>query len=283
MKSNVLNLIGALVIACSASAQSVAPAKVTAWAQHYGGQIVYSYDVENLGASTIKRFLIGRAEQGADLSVAPRSRNETVWLSSDIARSPSGWGSALVYPQESDNFHIEWVEAGYYRQMWPSAPLKEAPIPAPAGGTVGIPPGARATGFSVTVPARDDAYVNGRVTVDVSGDLAVVGLAKGDPTPPVIELEVTRINQNDGRGAWAIFNIRYSASDNFDPAPRTEWLPVTANQPIQASDIEQSKSSASAWTLRVKNEPGRVYTFSARATDASGNSSLKSYRYSVGQ
>jgi hypothetical protein len=39
--------------------QAAALAKVTAWGQRFGGQTVYTYQVQNFGAQPIKQVLIG--------------------------------------------------------------------------------------------------------------------------------------------------------------------------------------------------------------------------------
>lgn len=84
----------------SAWAQAIAPVQVTAWGRHHGAQVVYTYEVRNLGSRPIKRLSVGHcpsggASSGAELSVAPSDTNATSWLSNAVARSPEGWGAAI--------------------------------------------------------------------------------------------------------------------------------------------------------------------------------------------
>jgi hypothetical protein len=71
---------------------------------------------------------------------------------------------------------------------------------------------------------------------------------------------VDRLNQNDGRGSWAIFDVKYSASDNYDPGPVCSFEPITANQPVARGDIVVDKNKSSAWNVKLRNVPGRTYT-----------------------
>lgn len=279
-----LAVVAALAVA-PCFAQTSSAVTVTAWGQHYGGNVLYKYDVRNTGAAPIKRFLVGHnpgeaSGAGAELSVVPNRLGNTFWLPSDVARSPAGWGVMLAPAEEKEKFSLEWIEAGYFSQLWPKArPSAEAPRVIP--GTTGILPGATASEFSVTLPRTDTGYVSGHATVDVGDALATVQMVKGDDTAPTISLNVERVNQNDFRGTWAIFSVRYSVVDNYDLGPVSTFEPISASQPISAGDIVTEKNTANAWNVKLRNVPGRVYTFSVRAFDASGNIAVKQYQYSV--
>lgn len=279
-----LAVIAALAVA-PCVAQTSSAVTVTAWGQHYGGQVLYKYDVQNTGAAPIKRFLVGHnpgdaSGAGPELSVVPIRLGNTFWLPSDVARSPAGWGALLAPAEEKEKFSIEWIEAGYFSQLWPKArPSPEAPRVVP--GTTGILPGATVSEFSVTLPRTDAGYVSGHATVDVGNALATVQMVKGDAAAPAIALNVERVNQNDSRGTWAIFSVTYSVSDNYDHGPVSAFEPISANQPVSAGDIVTEKNNANAWNVKLRNVPGRIYTFSVRAFDASGNMALKQYQHSV--
>lgn len=279
-----LSVIAALTIV-PCLVQATTAVKVTAWGQHYGGQLIYKYDVQNTSADPIKRFLVGHnpgdaSTAGPELSVVPIRVGNTFWLPPDVARSPSGWGALLAPAEEKEKFSIEWIEAGYFSQLWPKArPSAESPRVVP--GATGILPGYTVSEFAVTLPRIDTGYVSGHATVDFGNALATVQMVKGDAIPPAIVLNVERVNQNDVRGAWAIFQVRYSVSDNYDPGPVSALEPINANQPVAAGDIIAEKNNSNAWNVKVRNVPGRTYTFSVRAFDASGNTALKQYQYSV--
>lgn len=52
-------------------------------------------------------------------------------------------------------------------------------------------------------------------------------MAKGDNKAPQINIAAQRINQNDGRGEWAIFQIRTDVVDDFDPNPTVVVDPIS--------------------------------------------------------
>lgn len=261
------------------------PAKVTAWAQHHGGNFVYSYIVENLSDQPIRRFLIGENYEpqadvgGPQLTVRPRLPGLSHWLPAEVTKSPPGWGAAVAFEEENPKFSIEWIEAAYFRQISPAASADEGPAVVP--GAEGILPGTAVSAFAISLPKADYAYANGHAAVYVGDSLSSVPIVKGDSAPPTITLTVERVNQNEARGAWALFNVRYAVSDNYDPGPVAAFEPIAANQPVASGDIVTEKNNSNAWNVKLRNVPGRIYTFSVRAFDASGNMALKQYQYSV--
>lgn len=260
------------------------PVKVTAWGQHYGGQVIYRYQVQNLGQSPIKRFSVGdytgETDGRAELTVAPKpiSNSTTFWLSSEVTSSPEGWGVSVDYPEESATFSLDWIEGGYFRELWPQAPYTPY-TPTILKKDNGIPPGMTWDKFSVTVPVADFAYVTGHATI-YNNNLINVPIAKGDNIPPSINLTVTRLNQNDGNGTWAIFDVKASATDNYDPAPTLVFEPVSSNKMLQNGDIVIA-SNNKAWNVKLKNIPGKTYQFKFTSMDASGNTTVKTYDYAV--
>lgn len=276
-------LLASMAVAACASAQ-VAPASVVVWARHYGGQVLYAYEVQNLGAKPVGRFWIGRkiAADGmngvAELNIAPLSTNSTFWLSSDVGQAPAGWGMAMNYLEESSAFSLECIEAGYFSRLWPSAPTQEAPR-AVAGGSA-IPPGATLGGFVITLPQADLAYVRGHATFSTDSGFSSVPMKPGDSAPPSIALNVARLNQNDVNGQWAIFNASYEVSDNYDPLPTTAFQ-LLSNPSAGVGEVVMEKNGAKAWSVKVRNIPGRLYTFHVQSSDASGNAATKTYTYAV--
>jgi hypothetical protein len=278
----------ALGFAASVFAQPQNPFTVIATAQHYGGRVVYSYEVTNRSGVPVSRFLLGfllptKVDGAAQLSVVPRGGTTThsLWLSPEVVARPVGWGASLEFPDESDTFAIEWVEASYSRKLWPGSPTIEF---SPTRSETGLPlaPGTTSNQFSVSVPQVDAMYVNGVVAVDLGTRMVNVPIIKKDQVAPEIRLNVNRLNQNEGNGRYAIFDVRATASDNIDPAPELSMEPVSADTALAPDDVVQDKNSNNAWNLRLRNVPGRTYTLTFRALDASGNSSVNTYSYKVG-
>lgn len=276
-----LSLMSATAMS-AALAQGTPAVQVTAWGRHQGGQVVYEYEVRNLSSQPVLRLLVGHDPSAgrAELNVVPATTPGSFWLSSSAANRPAGWGARISFPEDSATFSIDWIEAKYFKQLWPQAPsVTDSPAPVP-GGT-GIPAGTAWRAFSVSVPVVDAAYVRGRASIAVNDDLINVAIQQGDTTPPVINASVTRVNQNAGAGEWAIFDVKASVSDNYDPAPEMTFTPITANQSIAAGDVVLSQNSDRAWNLQLRNAPGRTYQLKWVAVDASGNTSTKTYEYSV--
>lgn len=276
-----LSLMSATVLS-SAIAQGAPAAQVTAWGRHQGGQVVYEYEVRNLSSQPVRRLLLGHnpSAGAAELNVIPATTPGTHWLSSSVANRPAGWGARISFPDESSTFFVDWIEATYFKQLWPQAP-SNTDSPAPVPGGTGIPAGTAWRAFSVSVPVVDAAYVRGHASIAVNNELINVAVQQGDTTTPVINASATRINQNAGNGEWAIFDVQASVSDNYDPAPEMTFTPITANQSIAPSDVVLSQKSSRAWNLKLRNVPGRTYQLKWDAVDASGNTSTKTYEYSV--
>ena len=136
------------------------------------------------------------------------------------------------------------------------------------------------SGFAVTLPRDDLAYVRGHATFDTGRGFTSVPLTVGDTVAPTITLNVTRLNHNETKGQWAIFDVTYETSDNYDPLPTTEFQ-ISSTPAATPGDIVTDKKGARAWNTKVRNVPGRVYTFQLQSTDASGNVAKKSYSYSI--
>lgn len=280
----ILTLLAAVLVVASSWAQQI-PAEVTVWARHYGGSVVYTYSVKNLGQRPISRFWIGmdipdKTNGFAELTIAPKRINSTFWLSPDVGQSPAGWGVKVDYPEESSTFSLEWIEASYFAKLWPSAQSQEAPQP--ASGVRTIQPGAPLGGFVAVLPQEDLAYVRGHAMFSTDSGFAAVPLTRGDTSAPSIVLNVSRLNQNDTKGEWAIFKVAYDVSDNYDPLPTTDFQ-LFSTPAAAPGDIVADKNSAKAWNVKLRNVPGRVYTFRVQSADASGNVATQSYTYSVAQ
>jgi hypothetical protein len=286
MQVQALFLAACLGLPVLASAQQAnALAKVTAWGQRFGGHTVYTYQVQNLGAKPIKRVLIGhyRPEDGSDgraeLLVLPFGNRSSFWLGLESARHPEGWGALLVFPEESETFYINWTEAAHFRKLWPGAE-PDPDMPSPIPGNQGVLPGTTLSGFAAILPSDDFAYVKGHATVVFDDKSINVPITAGDPTPPSLTLNVSRVNQNDSKGEWAVFSVHYGASDNHDPEPKVQFE-VLASPSGGTGDVVTDKNNANAWNLRLRNVPGTTYTLRLTAVDASGNLSVKEQTYSV--
>lgn len=277
--------LAALSIPLASLAQSQ-PVQITAWAQHIGGSVVYRYEVRNMSASPLQRVLIGHfthpSSGRAELSVQPSvssSDDGSLWLPSDVATSPAGWGVAMIFPEESATFSLEWIDAELNRRLWPLAQqTRNAPVS--IGTDAAIPPGGTSIAFSVRVPKVDAAYVSGSATVGYAEGSVTLPLRKGDNVPPLLHLTVDRLNQSGIQGHWAIFEASAAVSDNYDPAP-TVGLSVLGDGVSLEPDAVDVLRLGMKWKIKLKNTPGHAYELRFTAEDASGNQSVESVRYPI--
>jgi hypothetical protein len=287
MKKIASSLIAMLVgfsVSVAIAQSATTPVKITGWGMHYGGNVHYRYQVQNGTSSPITRILIGHypdtTNGKAELAIPPQAdTNDSFWIPADFAARPDNWGVRILYGEESDNFSLEWIEASYNKQLWPAAPqAADAPVAIP--GNFGIPPGATWDNFSVRLPELDEGYVTGHASVTYDEKNINVPIQKGDSAAPNLTLSVERINQNESRGYWAIFDVRASTKDNYDPAPTLVFEPVTANQTIQANDVFVEARRGN-WKVKLRNVPRRTYQLRFVSSDASGNKAVKTFEYSV--
>src|SRR3954469_19052071 len=122
-KISAILFVSAVAFARAGVAQPQSPVVITATGQHYGGQVVYTYEVTNRSDTHLRRLILGLVmptdvDGRALLTVLPRLRNpKSFSISPDVATRPSGWGVLAVFPEGSAEFAIEWIEANYFRQL----------------------------------------------------------------------------------------------------------------------------------------------------------------------
>ena len=219
------------------------PVRVSVYAEHQGGNVVYHYEVRNNGPGELREFYIG-CECLLSTGVAELRALPLGTIASDDSRSldiplevttqPAGW-RARIERSEPDGRH--WL-------AWR--------MPA-ARANAGVMPNQTLAGFSITVPQADAAYLEGRYTahvvhngrrVETSAPLALL-----DTTPPTLLLQAT---PGPTDGTTATFRVVATAKDDRDPEPR-----------VAVESVERSA------TVLPSGQPGYVITYSA--TDASGN------------
>jgi len=237
--------------------------------------VQYTYVVQNNGVHPIRRLLIGlfHPDQGAgaaELGVLPKLDGKTTWIAPWYSRSPSGWHVKASFPEESSKFALEWIEAGYHATLWPGAPA----IPLQGGlplSSAAILPATTVQDFSIMIREPDAAYAAGRANMDY-GDISLnVQIEKGDTVAPTLKLEVGSKYWRRN-SAWTSFAV--VASDNYDAEPELAQPKVIANQRFNAQDVEIEKTS-SGWQFFLRNVAGRTYQLQFVATDATGNSTLR--------
>lgn len=277
----------AVALAFSQGTSAQPSVQIIASGQHYGGKVVYRHQVVNGSTAPIKRIVLGQRLDDAgdgDLQLTEMPRGGTTssfWLPAESVGRPSGWGAKFVFADGNERFAIEIVDAKFYRDRFPRSPAGLENAPAAGPSEQPILPGQTTNALFVVVDKIDAAYVSGSVTVEAGDSVFTASIIKRDVTPPELSIIAERVNANEGRGQWALFNVKASVTDNEDPSPLLVTSPVVANGSLAPGDVLLEKNSHSAWNLRLRNVPGRKYTMTFRAFDASGNRTEKSFEYLV--
>jgi hypothetical protein len=293
---NKIKLIAAIstALVCmfiSNSAVAVPLVKVTAWGMHQGGGVVYKYRVQNSGADPIKRIFIGfypptdGADGAAELTEGPYYPGGTsLWLPTSVSQSPAGWGVYLSIPEESATFALAWVEAGYYRSMWPGA--QEPGIPIAQNPPNIMPAGATWDQFSVTLPKPDYAYVHGHANLETGVNEFTIQMEKGDTTPPTLTVTLTP-STLPANGKHVPITATITAKDDYDPSPEIKLESITPSEKTEPGDIRDAHPGTDDRQFmlkaesRGKNKAARFYTVIYSATDASGNKATASATVTV--
>lgn len=229
------------------------PVRVAVYAQHQGGNIIYHYEVRNSGPGELREFFIGCdcpltvADRTPQLQALPAGVQPASLKPAGLAvidapaqsiRQPPGWRAQIAQLAGAPGHWLAWR------------------MPA-ARSNAGIMPGQTVTGFSVTLPQEDAAYLEGSYTAHVVHNgrrLQIVGqLALADTTPPTLTLQPSLGGANT---ETAVFRVVATAKDDRDPEPR-----------VAVESVER---------LESPNSEERRYTITYSATDASGNRAMAS-------
>jgi uncharacterized protein DUF4114 len=163
-----------------------------------------------------------------------------------------------------------------------------------AGATV-----TRATSFQVPANACPSTLSSTSVLSfkDITGAPTTITrtttLTIVDRTPPVLSVSLSPTLLWPPNHALATIGATITVSDNCDPSPKVELVSITSSEPDNglgdgdtANDIQGASfgSDDRSFMLRAERSgkgPGRTYTVTYRATDASGNSTLATATVSV--
>jgi hypothetical protein len=324
ISKRMLNWISTLaIITVSPLGYAQGPVTVKALAVHYAGNIQYSYQVSNqTRARSIVSVSIGnRGVQPADpvyatnaqpeLLIYPTgsywglpiafgdNRGETPRLGGTYT-SPPGWTGGILEYQESGNFSVDW--------HLDDSNTKTYPV---------IQPG-QTLNFGVAVPTHDDprsvytmsdpAYLSGHFTVgfdynEVTDEDPAFWKYTGsivpiDTTPPSLTVSLSPSTLWPPNDKLVSVTAVITVTDDYDPSPEIKLESITANEPLEAEDIQDAsfgtddrnfklraerkgKEDDHKQTDRGTKQLGRIYTVTYSATDASGNKSTASATVTV--
>jgi hypothetical protein len=249
---------------------------VGVYAQHSGGKIFYHYRVINNSRQNITAVSIGRNNQNDgnpdndvnELLELPAGWNSKLGIPSTSANSPTGWRVSVIAPEENETHAIAWETMNDH-----SPKLL-------AGQTVNK--------MSIALDKADNNYLTGHGLVTYTdGDPInfTVPLARLDTTPPSLTVNLspdTLISQNNNLVA---INASFTIKDNYDRMPEIKLESITANEPLESSDIRDASFGLDdryfKFRAERKSTVGRIYTVTYSATDASGNQTTASATVTV--
>lgn len=273
------------------------PIKINAWGIHFGGQIVYRYQIENNSASIIDQASLGLNSPGKELPGKPWSLNPNysdVPVPLDAAHCKPFVGmdctiAVFQFDYMAEPKTIIDMEGVENSLIPPPKVFSEAHFIKP--GTLSsvaeltIPPAYQSSGYLTTsgsVLLFDSNTKNPDGTIVTSVEIPFTQV---DVTPPTLSVTLTpNILRPDEKLVPITATIKMK--DDYDPQPEIKLESITANEVWEAEDIRAHIGTDDRqFQLKAehesKNTTGRIYTVIYSATDASGNKTLASATVTV--
>lgn len=272
-----------------AYSQSIAkPVQIIGIGIHYGGYVIYRFQIKNNGTQSINRIKLGYTGETdssfVGFTVWPDDPTVELpmvgqWFPSAIISRPDGWGAKLISTaDEGGEIGIDWVEGSFAKELWPRR-LQSANAPQVYPGGKAIAPGQTSGDFSVRLEQPDYAYVQGYASVTYGGSDLPIPVEKGDITPPTLAVKLTPSTLRPSEKLVPI-TATITVKDDYDPAPEIKLESITPNELAEPGDIRDASLGTDdrQFLLKAeregKNKTGRVYTVIYSATDASGNKAI---------
>ncbi|MEO5702450.1 MAG: hypothetical protein ABIQ54_00935 [Gammaproteobacteria bacterium] len=286
-----LGLLFCLPLLAYAANPAPPPVQIKAYAQHHGGNIIYTYEVINNSSLNIGRVEIGRrsfdAEENPELVVEPIGENACARMialrrvygvrepelsieagcgaapGGGIA-APDGWEGHVSGEEDFPGTTIVW-EVKQDSQAY-------------------ILAGQSMKGFTVTLPERDNNYLTSHFFIisKYTGTLEQI-----DTTPPTLAVSATPSTLWPPNGKPVPVAVTITTQDDYDPNPEIKLESITATEPLLSGDIVDAQCGTDdrSFSLSAKRDgqsvQGRTYTITYSATDASGNKATATAQVTV--
>jgi len=263
---------------------------------HYGGYVIYRYQVKNNGTQSINRITLGYTGEtdSSFVGVAEWPDDPTVelpmvgqWFPPAIISRPEGWGCKLIgEADEGSAVGIDCVEGTLAKELWPRR-LQEMNAPQVYPNGKAIAPGQTSGDFSVKLDRPDYGYVRGYASVDYGGDALPVPIEKGDTTPPTLTVTLSPATLWPPNNKLVHITATIAVTDDYDPEPEIKLESITSSETLGASDIQDAQIGTDdrSFSLAAKRAgtslAGRIYTVTYSATDGSGNKTITSATVTV--
>lgn len=280
-----INLLGMLTIglascmALPALAQTPS-ASISVKAIHHAGHVRFSYSVTNTGTTPIGHFWIGGASSDngqltLSLTSMPRPLPGSLVLSSEGATAPTGWAGIIITADEEPAFAIDFTDLKDYQRRMPAWKSRGSE-PKPASAANYIAPGETRTGFELIAPAIDVEYLHNATVFSDKDVSASVTIQNADKQPPNVGLQ-GKVQQV---GQQSIIETKLNVTDNVDPAPE-HVVSLTRSDAATGANVEQLTPPKNVREFRVPAIPGKAYTLTVTAIDASGNAGVGRFSWST--
>lgn len=266
--------------------------KINAWGIHYGGQIVYRYQVENNSASTIAQVDLGLNSPGKELPGKPWSLNP------DYSDIPVPLDSAHCKPFVGMDCTIAVFQFDYMPEpktniMMEGVENNLVPLPKVFSGANYIRPGTLSSVAELTIPsayqspgyltASGEVFLIDNNTKDANGKIITsveIPFTKVDVTPPALSVSLSPATLWPPNNKLVPITATISVKDDYDPAPEIKLESITPSEMSAPGDISDAALGTDDHQFMLKaardgnNKAGRVYTVIYSATDGSGNQSI---------
>jgi len=286
-----------LIFSALAYPQAIAkPVQIVGIGIHYGGYVIYRYQVKNNGTQSINRITLGYTGETdssfAGLAVLPDDPTVDLpmvgqWFPPAIISRPDGWGCKLIgVADEGDAIGIDWVEGSFAKKLWPRR-LQEMNAPQVYPGGKAIAPGQTSGDFSVKLDSPDYGYVHGYASVNYGGHALPIPIEKGDTTPPTLSITLSPATLWPPNEKLVPITATITVNDDYDPEPEIKLESITASETLGANDIQNAQFGTDDrnFSLAAKRAgtslAGRIYTVTYSATDGSGNKATASATVTV--
>lgn len=282
----------------AATAEAAVPIQIKAYGIHFGGQVVYRYQVQNNSASTIYQVELGlQTEMNGpeELPGLPWSNNPTYFNADAAVMLPLNECKPFVGMDCFMNvIQFESMikpRAVIHMSGAESSPQYIMGMEDIKAGTVSsvaelyVPAAHQSTGY-LTATGRVSLLDNLPKNPDGSFITSVdVPFTKLDTTPPVltVTLNLTTITAAQ-RGQMIPVTATITVKDDYDPAPEIKLVSIQTQGGFKPSDAPGALIGADSRSFQLNSTPysptvPRAYVLVFSATDASGNETRVSVPY----
>lgn len=292
----------ALIAAVTAGMQTTLPpdlhsgepqwARLLVSGEHVDGDIVYHYTVINQHPDEeLIHLTLGvyYEEGGAVPDLVEKPIGTEVIVEPDPQQP--GFNRFWANMPESawtapPHWMLDFVKLEYYPRFYLKFWLQGASKRASVGE---VQPGHQLEGFSIRLPKADQTYYE---TGFEASFYYPAGQYFGypeklDTAAPELSVSVSRPDLWPPNNKLVDINANIEATDDYDGQPAITLVSITANEPLEESDIQGAEFGTDDRSFQLRasrdgmNQEGRIYTITYSAEDAFGHATERSATVTV--